>query len=196
MVGIVWKETLLLKTSRRQLQVLTVAWLLSLNLVAGAPQSSAPNPSSETLKSAVQDFVKSRAGNPDPASRYFEAFVDLDGDGRQEAIVYITGSSWCLAGACTTLVFGTQGSTYRIISRIIATRPPIRVLTTIENGWRTLTASSAGGQRYEAELPFDGIGYPSTTNQFPARQLIQQVEGEIVIPESASNSQTGKLLFP
>lgn len=90
------------------------------------------------------------------------ALADLDGDGRRDALVYLHGSDWCGSGGCTLLVLRNLGKTWRQVSRITVTRPPIRLLDQRHKGWHALTVHVAGGgsSPQDVTLEFDGHRYP------------------------------------
>lgn len=155
------------------------------------PQSSAP--AAESLKSFLQDYLRTPGIPDDKSTRYLYAFVDLAGHGKQDVIVYIGGHSWCGSGGCTTLVL-THNSSYKVVTRITITRPPIRVLPTKSFGWHNLAVWVQGGgnpRGYEAELSFDGKGYPSNPSVAPAHRLTGAVEGETVV----SSTEEGLPLY-
>ncbi len=117
--------------------------------------------------------------------RFVAALADLNGDGTPEAIVYLTSNYWCGSGGCTTLVLVQDADSWRLLTKITITRPPIRVLKTKSNGWRSIGVWVQGGgiqPGYEAELRFDGKTYPTNPSIPPARPLVGKAEGEAVIP--------------
>jgi hypothetical protein len=117
-------------------------------------------------------------------TQYVSTFVDLNDDGTQEAIVYLTSDGWCGSGGCTTLIVAPEGSSYKVITKITITRPPIRVLTTKSTGWHDIAVGVHGGgimHAYEAELSFDGKTYPSNPSMPPARRLLEKVAGEVAV---------------
>src|SRR5262245_30244757 len=71
-----------------------------------------------------------------PEIYYFQAFVDLNGDGNNEVIVHMVGPALCGSGGCDTLILTPNGNSYRIMSSISLTRPPIRVLSSNSHGWK------------------------------------------------------------
>ena len=145
------------------------------------------------LKQFLQVYLK-QPRLTDKTTRYFYSFVDLNGDGKQEIVVYITGDSWCGSGGCTTLVLVPEDSSYRVVTRITITRLPIRVLATKSNGWHNLSVRVQGGgiqPGYEAELPFDGKSYPTNPSTLPARRLIGKTAGKILLP----SKENGIALF-
>jgi len=79
-------------------------------------------------------------------THYAVGFVDLNRDGINEAVVYLTGRYWCGTGGCQTLVLARSGRTFRLVGRILATRLPIRALDRTTHGWRVLTARVRGAE--------------------------------------------------
>jgi hypothetical protein len=175
-------------------------WVCSTFLVATClaqtqPQSAVAPPKSDSLKRFLQRHLKGSSLGVRQATRYVAAFVDLKGDGKQEAIVYVSGRRWCGSGGCPTLILEPAGPSYRIVTKILITRPPIRVLTSTSHGWRSLGVFVQGGgiqPGYEAELRFDGKKYPSNPSVPPARRLSESAAGKVVVDPS----QEGVPLFP
>jgi hypothetical protein len=168
----------------------------ALPVAAHAEQQPAAQPSKEdSLKRFLQNYLRMPVSSAGETTRYFPAFVDLNGDGIQELIVYVTGERWCGSGGCTTLILAAKDSSYRVVTRVTITRPPIRVLKDASNGWRSIAVWVVGGSSepgYEAELRFDGRTYPSNPSVPPARRLTGRVAGETVV----SSSQDGTPLYP
>jgi hypothetical protein len=124
----------------------------------------------------------------DKTTRYIAVFRDLNGDGTPEAIVYLVSNEWCGSGGCNTFILVRDANTWRIVTSITVTRPPIRVLTNRVNGWLSIGVWVQGGgilRGYEAELCFDGRSYPSSPSLPPARRLDRKVAGLVVIPSIA-----------
>jgi hypothetical protein len=160
--------------------------------------AQSPSKSEDRLRSFLQQYVK-ESGVTDSSTRYFDAFFDLNDDGKKEVIVYLEGRWWCGSGGCPTLVLTSEGSSYRLVTKIVITRAPIRVLATRSHGWLTLTAWVQGGgvqPGYEAELPFDGKSYPTSAANPPARPLAKSVAGEVVLPALANDITESKPLYP
>ncbi len=112
------------------------------------------------------------------------AFVDLNGDGQPEAIVHLAGSGWCGSGGCETLILVRDGDSWRLLTMIAITNPPIRVLARRSNGYRSIGVWVQGGGThpgYEAELRFDGKAYPSNPTVPPARPLTGKAAGKTII---------------
>ena len=129
----------------------------------------------------------------DSTTRYILAFRDLNGDGTPEAIVYLTGKDWCGTGGCHTLVLTPHGSSWRVVANMIATRPPIYVLSDVSKGWHSIGVWSQGGSLepgYEAELRFNGKTYPLSSSVPAARRLEGKPVGEVVIPRFSLKDST------
>jgi hypothetical protein len=149
-----------------------------------------PNSSQEnSLRNFLQDYV----GNSDEGrtTRYSSAFVDLKDDGTLEVVVYLSGPNWCGTGGCTTLVLAPMGSSYRVVTKITVTRPPIRVLSTKSNGWHNMSvvARFSGVEpMFEAVLAFDGKSYPSSPSTPLSRKKDDAIAGKIVVPSAGEGA--------
>jgi hypothetical protein len=87
-----------------------------------------------SAKTSLRAFLE--RFDADLKGRFIDAFVDLNGDGGPEAVVYLTGNEWCGSGGCTTLILVRDGDSWRLMTKVTVTRPPIRVLATKSNGWQ------------------------------------------------------------
>lgn len=158
----------------------------------GAAHSKSDNSRDDTLKKWLRSYLGDEM--PGDNTRFISASVNLDGGAEHQVIVYLTGDDWCGSGGCTMLVLAPQGSSYRLVTKVTITRPPIRVLTTETHGWHDLSVVVAGGgiiNRYEAKLSFNGKSYPSNPTVRPAQPLRQKVAGGVVI----SGTEDGTHLY-
>lgn len=156
-----------------------------------AVAQSAPN--TAEMEASLRDYL--RQFYNDRTTRYTYALRDLNRDGRPEAIVYVAGASLCGSGGCVTLVLTQDRLSWRVVGRIPISRPPIRVLNQISNGWRDLSVWVQGGgiqPGYDSELSFDGKAYPSNPSIPPSRRLDAKAGGQIVI----SSDNGGIALYP
>jgi hypothetical protein len=200
----VWKSVTdeLIGRRRKATYQLCFMTLLVWAPLACPAQNQTPRPpavpsstAQRTLKTFLQNYVRAQALEEDKTTRYLAAFFDLNGDGIKEAIVHITGRDWCGTGGCHTLILARDGSSWRVVTDITITRPPIRVLSHTSNGWRSISVWVQGGgiqPGYEAELRFDGKTYPGNPSMAPARPLEGKVAGVVVVP----SSKVGTPLYP
>jgi hypothetical protein len=149
----------------------------------------------DPLRRFLQNHVGSPESNEGKATRYFAAFVHLRDDNMQQAIVYLMNGGWCGSGGCTVLILEPKASTYTLITRVMTTRPPIRVLSTKTNGWHDLAVRVQGGgiaNVYETKLPFNGKSYPTTPSMPPAQRLTTETAGEVIVAPAV----VGEPLYP
>lgn len=93
--------------------------------------------------------------------RFNYALVDLNGDGRDEAVVYET-SSGCGTGGCGVTILARHGERWLEQRWGGGGFAPIMILPTRTHGWRDLASLQAGGgitHPYEARLRFNGRIY-------------------------------------
>jgi hypothetical protein len=168
------------------------AFLLG-SLCLAQPQPSARSgDATQSLISFLQGYLRD---DPDKTVQYLVAFVDLNGDGKREAIVYLMGRGWCGSGGCNTLILTGDGRPWKVLSSITITRPPIRVLSSKSHGWHDISVWVQGGgirPGYEAALSFNGKTYSENPSVPPARHLYGKVAGKIVIP----SMEGGTPLYP
>ena len=129
---------------------------------AALPRPGLRSPAREAgLRGFLQmHFRDYRETSPD--ARYAAALVDLNGDGRPEAVVQVFASSACGSGGCNLHLFGQGPGGWHMISTMTVANAPIRALNTRSHGWRDLSVHVAGGGRrgYDARLRFNGRAYP------------------------------------
>lgn len=91
-------------------------------------------------------------------SVYSVGYADLNGDGLDDALVFLKGMHWCGSGGCTLMVFKNLGDSYQFISDASITSTPISVAKTKNNGWNDLIVWSRGFGL--VLMTFDGNKYP------------------------------------
>ncbi|WP_094586034.1 META domain-containing protein [Synechococcus sp. BO 8801] len=133
---------------------------------AGPGYSNRPDPALESAILAASPDLRrplgSAAGGMGRIS-YVHARTDLDGDGRQDVLVYLMGPYVCGTGGCTLQVFRPEGRGYRLISSFPTSRLPVIVPEARRNRWRDLWRLQSGGgapATWVREV-FDGRGYRS-----------------------------------
>ncbi len=135
------------------------------------------------LRQAVDRYrlVKQRA----PA-QYDFAGVDLNGDGRPEAVVLFAGPDWCQRTGCSMVVFQQEKVGYRPVSHVISVRPPILVGPDSSFGWRDLMVGTGGGPSpvRTVRLGFTGKGYPANALLQPEPVAEMLSKSQPVLSES------------
>ena len=111
------------------------------------------------LRKAIDRYriVKRRTESP-----YDFAGVDLNGDGRPEAVVLFSGRDWCQKTGCSLVVFQEEQFGYRPVSHITSAHAPVRLGPDTSFGWRDLILKTGGGAApvRDVRLAFTGKGYP------------------------------------
>ncbi|MBX7493543.1 hypothetical protein K3163_10020 [Qipengyuania sp. 1NDW9] len=147
-----------------------------------APETEAAEVSTPTREDDIRHFLLQEY--PEAGSmRYALAWSDLDGDGADEAIVYLAAPYFCGTGGCPTLVLTPAGPMWRKVGDISVSRTPVTVLESGTNGWKDITVaiSGGGGASGNALMKFDGEAYPSNPTVAPAEMT--ETTGEVLIAE-------------
>jgi hypothetical protein len=171
-----------------------ITLLMLVTVIAVTAPAFCLGPSSDPLQTFLQEYLKQPGSTADSTTRYTDAAVDLNGDGKSEFIVYISGQGWCGSGGCPTLIIQRDSNGFKLVTKVFITRPPIRVLDTSSHGWRDITVWVEGGgiqPGYEAVLKFDGKGYPQNPSTEPAQPIKGTQKGKTVI----ESGEVGKPLY-
>lgn len=163
-------------------------WILVVGgLSASVCQTQAnrqPPLTEDRLRFAVQSYLKNLPlGNLEPTS-YIYAFVNLTGDGKRQAVVYLTGSGWCGSSGCTMLLLTLEGTSYKVLTRMPAVRLPIRVLEARSHEWHDLSVWIQGGgivRGYEEVVKFDGKGYAEVSSKADEERPAPKLKGKIIL---------------
>ena len=142
-------------------RLLGVACLAALCTIgtASARESLHPCDARDGMPPRLEQFLDAQGID---LSDQWVALADLDGDGREEALVYLHGRDWCGSGGCTLLVLQEHQGGWGRISQIPVTRLPVRLLERRRHAWRSLQVRVGGGgsPAHDAVLDFDGHRYP------------------------------------
>jgi putative lipoprotein len=133
----------------------------------------------ESLRRFLREQIRKKQFPGKDDTRYARALVDLNGDGKEEAIVFLEGRWWCGSGGCATLILTPEAVSWSVVAMVVTTDTPIRVLKTRSHGWRNITVIThdPGAAPYEAELQFDGKTYPFS----PRIPVPKHAKGKVVI---------------
>jgi len=120
--------------------------------------------------------------------RYGYTFVDLNGDGRNEAIVTVLGGGGtCGTGGCPMFVEAQHEGRWRELAFTVRTREPIRVLSTKHHGWHDIGVIDGGGgmpRTFESPVTFNGREYAGSPTDKPLRK---RVHGRAVLTDEMVN---------
>jgi hypothetical protein len=98
-----------------------------------ATQTVSATPSTAELKPALQQaiasYMKQQGAPPEASDRLYADYIDLNGDGMQDAVVILSNSYWCGTGGCNMLILeGQKDKTLRLVSESSLVRPPVTVM--------------------------------------------------------------------
>jgi hypothetical protein len=136
------------------------------------------------LRWALQHHLQDRRIPDFEPTLYVHAFVDLAGNGKREAIVYVSGRGWCGSSGCHMLVLTEKGSSYRVVAEIPGVKLPIRVLGSKSHGWRDLSVFIQGGgvlDGYEEKVKFNGSTYTEEPSETTDKRPRQQMKGTTIL---------------
>jgi hypothetical protein len=169
---------------------------LSLNLAAcvsapppAAEMAALPNPvidpSDGQLDPAIQTFLVASKGPK--FSQYDYTRVDLDGDGRRDALVMFSGphSYWCDMNGCSLSVFKATNNGFVPMSEMFPVRGPMYVSNNRTDGWRNLIVRVSGQSYADAKnvaMNYNGGTYPRNPFFQPSIQLSQMDLGQRIFP--------------
>jgi uncharacterized protein len=160
--------------------------------VASTPPKSATQTVDPALQEAFQQalssYIKQQPATSNESHRFFADYIDLNGDGIQDALIVFSSSRWCGTGGCTMLVFkGQNDKTFRLISESSLVRPPLTVSATKTNGWRDLLVDVSGGgiSAKKVALKFDGKKYPINPSDLPSLPKNTSIKGTVLFPEGS-----------
>jgi hypothetical protein len=144
-----------------------LAALIGMGAMGGGPLPEGQDEAAEYagLHVALRNYISGRWGQSFPETRYRATLIDLNGDGRREAVVLMDGSDWCGSGGCSLWVLTPRGRSWRMVTQATVMNPPIRVLPSRSHGWSELGAmvDDGAGRDYEVRLSVNGRLNPTVT---------------------------------
>lgn len=160
-------------------------------VVAVAVVGFAPDAAANLPNAALRHFLRTSVASGDttfqeavPSLAKSAVWIDLNGDGRSEALVFLDVRDWCGTGGCDLLVLEQTRAGFRVRGRVSVTHLPIGVLRHRSHGWRDLVVEAVGGgiqPGYRAVLPFDGRAYAGNASVAPAFELPRGVNERIIM---------------
>ncbi|RYU67470.1 hypothetical protein ERW51_11730 [Aliivibrio finisterrensis] len=129
------------------------------------------------LKPDLQQSVSEATQENEPV--FSTGYADLNGDGLEDAVVFLKGMQWCGSGGCTLMIFQNLGNSYQLISKSSVTSTPISVAKTETNGWKDLIVWSRGSGL--VLMKFNGEQYPHNPSLEPADSEPQMLEVRLIL---------------
>src|SRR5918911_360449 len=156
--------------------------------------SAEARPDPELEKAILQTMPDYNPTSADDQIRYYYNRVDLNGDGKPEAIVHLVGSFICGTGGCNTLIFQPTSKGYHQVAEITLTRTPIIVSPQRTRGWNDLIMYVAGGgitRGYYVTLHFNGRTYPDNPTVLSQMRRGTPITGKAYIANEDMSPGTG-----
>jgi uncharacterized protein YxeA len=148
--------------------------MLAATLTVIAQQSQKPVVTKKNNYLRMRDAKLEKAlrawSNGETDFRYHYNKVDLNSDGKDDVIVFISGASYCGSGGCNVLILKGTASGFDLLSKMSVSRPPIWVAATRTKGWSDLLFHNTGGgvKAFYSLLKFNGKTYPANPTVQPA----------------------------
>lgn len=150
-----------LKDGRLYLSLMADGGIYVWEPLSGATSAMRPDAAIESaILRTAPDYTRKIVG--DERARYAFERVDLNGDGREEVLVYLMGSFFCGTGGCTLLVLreAPEGG-YLPVNDYSITQLPVIVSPVKRNGWNDIWRMESGGgvEASYVRHSFDGSRY-------------------------------------
>ncbi len=154
----------LLKDGRLYLSLMADGGILAWEPLPKLTFETEPDPQVEAaLLKVSPDYTNEvvDAGGGVGTGRYVYARFDLNGDGKEEVLVYTLGSVFCGTGGCNLLLFTPAQDGYALVNEFPITQNPVVVSESRTAGWNDLYRFEAGGGAKASYVrhAFDGKRY-------------------------------------
>ena len=166
-----------------------------INLVQRAPVTFAESAKMEVARQDVERamrrfFINRRV---DPV-HYRMAGADLDGDGTAEALVHLTGDTFCAITGCDMLVLKRVGRQFQTFAEIKRVQAPIVVSHRSTLGWRDMYVRTGGGgmRSMTVALQFSANGYPPNASVLTAFLGDGRANGETLIDATTETPEPAR----
>lgn len=99
--------------------------------------------------------------------------MDLNGDGRDDALVLLTDRRHCGTGGCSLVVFEGTADGFRKLSVSTISREPVSLLEESSHGWHSFTLWVSGGglKSHAVRMRFTGTRYLGNSSMQPAARV-------------------------
>lgn len=120
------------------------------------------DPTDAQLEKSIRQYLQDRQG-PNH-SRYQYARIDLNNDGRRDALVLfnLPHNYWCGWSGCTMTVFEAADDHFTVLSETSRIRGPLVIGADTTDGWNDIGVriSGTGEAARNVVLRYNGLGYP------------------------------------
>lgn len=126
--------------------------------------------------------------NEELNGKYLYNYIDLNGDGKDEAFVFLFGPDFSGTGGNTGLILQENDCEYSIIQKFTLVRNPIIISDDKTNDWNDIIMKVSGGgipTSYNI-LKHDGKQYPSNPSLAPKLESGTVVNGVGIISDELS----------
>lgn len=147
------------------------------------PVPARAKPRGATVEQAMAQFLAHDRGNADV--RHVVERIDLNGDGRDDALVLLQSRRHCSARGCTLLVFERVDDAFELHSSLLLGRTPLIAAESHTGGWRDLVApmtSPAAGMRLMV-VRHTARGYPDDPTQLAVVPATREVRGRVLFSD-------------
>lgn len=133
------------------------------------PESES-EPDDMALVDAISTYLETQ--NAPSYSRYEYQRIDLNHDGRRDALVLLNAPyyHWCRDdNGCTMVIFKAAGAQFTPVAKIAPVRQPVLIAPSTSNGWSDIIIHVSGRPQKtkDVKLSFDGHSYPAFPDSLP-----------------------------
>ncbi len=144
----------------------------------------------QVARRAINNYRINKKARPGP---FKYAGADLNGDGRPELIVYLTGPEWCARTGCTLAVLSpSSGTSYETISTIRRVKPPVIISPQRTNGWHDIHIRAGLAEfprSHKITLRFSGRGYPGNAVLLTPLPRRTELAGDELFPPATAEEK-------
>jgi hypothetical protein len=134
---------------------------------------AASGPADARTPAVLAAIGKAVHGFADDAT-YSIAYADLNGDKREEAIVFLIDRGWCGTGGCPVFVMTPAGKDWRKVAQTTVSRAPVYRLPARHGGWNDLGITVGGGglEPGITAVPFRNGRYAGNPTSFKTLKVL------------------------
>jgi hypothetical protein len=148
------------------------------------PYEDVQDLSDDVLIESIKSMMQGRNGPQN--SRFAYTRIDLDGDNRKDALVFMKTPYryWCGQYGCTLFVMRAGAEDFDYVAHVTPIRPPFLVGRGTTNGWRDLIVTVDGrwSETKTVALQYDGRSYPRNPEDAPPITQYAAIDGVKVFP--------------